>query len=1058
MPTNKVINSLNAGELSPYLYARSDFEKYSSGCLTMENFVPLSYGGATRRPALEYLGGSKNNGKVRMIPFIANIEDAYMLELGAGYIRFWKNGALIEDGGSPLEIGTPYSVEDLAKIKYSQSIDVRWLTHPDYPIQRISRYADSDTAWTNVPEEFQYPPLLDMNDTDITMSPSATIGTITLTASRDFFDAGHVGSSMAFDTVRLLANAAITDTTTVTHASEPLYVSNANWEATTSGTWTGRVLLQRSLDNKATWHDYLVLGDTTGAASGGEKNFSIASDREEATNTWIRLYYIDDGGTFNYSLKTSDPWKTLVDITERTDAKNVIANIRDEFQYIESEFSEWTKAEWSVGTKKYRSAEISYNTEPVVGEDHFPLATINAGLTDVTGMCSATVDGEDCFALTTNGTSNKKVYIIKWDGAAGSPWTDDWDNVASFDVSTEFSSVTDVACPDDGYLYVIGQKTTGLFAVARYTVPVLSVGGVFVDFCKTLDSEHDKVEGLGYYNGYFYVTGVYSTGGASKSFVRQYTTGFSYTGGLYKNITTLPAYHYSGVAGTDGKIYVTNPEDLTIDCFSESLDLLDSSPSSPSTDPQGLCFQQDFAWVCDSGGNLYKYSFAAETLYYECVKETGSGDVFSNDSWSIRDPLMTTWSEGAFSDYRGHPRSIAMYENRLAYGGTKTDPDAIWLSKTDDYNNFTMGELDDDAMKLTLNSGQNDKIRWMVPQANLVIGTAGSEWELRASDERHAVSPTSYDLKRMTTYGSNGLPGILVNSAVLFMMRQSRKVREWTPAYDLKDYVAPDMSILAEHITKGGVTEWAYQQQPDNILWSIRGDGTLLGLTYERDQNVVGWHRHSNSELSFESVAVLPRDNAEDEVWAVVLMGSNHYLTRLNDREWGTDYLTEWQGSDLYKVYTAPGSTTLTGLDHLEGKTVSVVADGVVKANAVVLGGEITIDASTYTTVVVGLPFTSTVEPMHINLETRYGSSQGNKTDIRTAKVQFKDTFSAKCGQQHGELEAVRFNPDDSGLHSDYGLAWFENSSEFLQTCKITQDEPMPCTVLAVIPEIEART
>jgi hypothetical protein len=406
---------------------------------------------------------------------------------------------------------------------------------------------------------------------------------------------------------------------------------------------------------------------------------------------------------------------------------------------------------------------------------------------------------------------------------------------------------------------------------------------------------------------------------------------------------------------------------------------------------------------------------------------------------------MTTWTEGAFSDYRGHPSCIALFESRLIYAGTASEPDTLWLSEIEDYSNFQLGTIDTDAMKLTLNSGKLDEIRWLVPQERLVIGTAGSEWSLGASDERKPITPTGFDLKRKTTYGSNSVQAILVNSAVLFLMRQGRKVREWTPNYNLQDFVAPDLSILAEHITDGGVSLWDYQQQPDNILWSIRADGTLLGFTYERDQNVTGWHRHSNDEFIFESIAIIPRDNEEDEVYASVNMGGTRMIARLNDREWGTNYATQWEGSDLWVDYQASGDAL-----HLAGKTVDIVIDGVIKAQEVVDGsGNIT--ATLGSKNIVGLPFTSTLAPIYLNSANQYGTSQGSKTDARTGTIRFKDTFSAKTGQALSDMELVKFDQDETALYSEDAEVWFDNASEFLQTTYVTQEDPMPCTVLAMI-------
>jgi len=1233
----RVINSLNAGELSPYLYARSDFEKYGSGCLVMENFVPLPYGGAIRRPAIEYLGDSKQDDAVRLIPFIASIEASYMLEFGDGYLRFWKDGAIVDDGSVPVEIGTPYADADLVDLKITQSVDVMWIVHPDYPVQRLSRF--SNTSWTLVPEEFDYPPLKEENTTDITMSPSATTGTITLTSSQEFFDSGHVDSYMAFDSTRTIDNATRSSYFTGTAITEDLYVSNADWEFSSTGTWSGRLVAQRSLDNGTSWEDYVVIGDTTGVASGGQKNFSFATDSPEPTNARIRISYTAASGTMNYQLKTTDPWRTLVKITGYTDSENVVAEVMDEFQDVASDYSSWaTSTAYVAGDLVKQEESLDYVSGSAV-----TLSSIDSGLVDITGMDFA--DGS--FWFCSGGASNIKVYRVD----SGLTTLED-----SFAVNHYLTAANGIAYYS-GHLYVLGY-TSSKSRVIKYTVDGDLVGMVYNDGY-TLQPKH---KGLGYYNNYFYMDS-YDT--IVNNRLRKWTTSFIWTGvgsGIVQQ-----AHYFLGGAGIDGRIYSINGVNDSIDVFSPGLTALTSfDVSSETVDPQGITYDGTNVCIC-STTTFYKYDLVSRDSYYECVKDHTSG-IFSTDYdngyWAIRTPKMTTWTEGAFSDYRGHPSAVALFENRLCYAGTASELDTVWASKIEDYATFLLGDLDTDAMKLVLGSGQNDEVRGLVPQESLIAGTVGGEWVLEASDERKSITPTGYNLKRKSTYGTSGLQGLLVNNAVLFPMRQGREVREWFNQWETKD-PASDLSILAEHITEGGISQWAYQQQPDNILWSIRADGTLLGFTYERDQNVVGWHRHlvgvteastvpvgtfdgvsgtgdyvslaseitlgdsfgihicgyfdsgtgawdkmfstrsdsgegavwmdrhsstnnarlilhpvggvqnpiflsdlfddawhdvrieydtgvcdtwvdgvktteaidhesgftsasdsfqimavngggqatgklalfsvdgefwyefadgtgttltdkfglnngtvsvgaggtavfwantrtiAASNVEFESNAVLPRQNDEDAVYVSckIKYGSKYkrVIGRFNNREWGTSYTTDWEGSDFYVSYTSPGTATLTGLDHLEGRTVAVVADGVVKENEIVYNGQIVIDSDAYSYVVVGLPFKSTVAPMYVDIDGQYGTSKGNLSAGREATIRFKDTYSAKVGRtgQSADLEDVIFDNYSSPLYSGDFPVWFDSSDEFLLSCYVVQDEPMPCTVLAMIPKLE---
>ena len=170
---NPIINTFNAGELSPFLYGRTDLGKYTSGCRTLENFLVTPYGPAKRRPGTEYIADTKTHSdKARLIPFQFSVEQAYILELGDQYIRFYRDGTQIETGPStPYEISTPWALADLFLIQFVQSADVMYLVHPDYHPQKLSR--TSDTSWTLVDIPFTGGPFLDDNTTSTTITPSA---------------------------------------------------------------------------------------------------------------------------------------------------------------------------------------------------------------------------------------------------------------------------------------------------------------------------------------------------------------------------------------------------------------------------------------------------------------------------------------------------------------------------------------------------------------------------------------------------------------------------------------------------------------------------------------------------------------------------------------------------------------------------------------------------------------------------------------------------------------------------------------------------------------------
>ena len=199
---------------------------------------------------------------------------------------------------------------------------------------------------------------------------------------------------------------------------------------------------------------------------------------------------------------------------------------------------------------------------------------------------------------------------------------------------------------------------------------------------------------------------------------------------------------------------------------------------------------------------------------------------------------------GAFSDTTGHPSCVSFFEQRLVFAGTTDEPQTLYFSKSGDYENMTTGTNADDAMVYTIASNQVNKIRYLKAVRTLLIGTTGGEFSVSADGTDAAVTPTNVTIKRQSSFGAANVDAQPAGNAVLFLQRAKRKIRELAYNYDSDGYVAPDLTILNETVTNSGITEMAYQQAPDSILWCVRDDGVLAGLTYQRTDNVVAWHRH----------------------------------------------------------------------------------------------------------------------------------------------------------------------------------------------------------------------
>jgi len=229
-------------------------------------------------------------------------------------------------------------------------------------------------------------------------------------------------------------------------------------------------------------------------------------------------------------------------------------------------------------------------------------------------------------------------------------------------------------------------------------------------------------------------------------------------------------------------------------------------------------------------GEITAYTSVTVVTWTITVAATGSGSI--------------TWALGAWSNTTGFPSTVSFYEQRLVFAGSTDNPQTIWASESGAYEDFDAGDASAaDAFTYTIAANRVNVIRWLAPSRDLIVGTAGGEFRVgRPTGE--PLKPDNVTITQQTTYGGHTTQPIQIGSAVLFVQRQKRKVREFAYRFEDDAYVAPDMTLLAEHITGDGIDDVDYAQEPESIYWAVREDGVLLGMTYQREEDVVAWHRH----------------------------------------------------------------------------------------------------------------------------------------------------------------------------------------------------------------------
>ena len=717
---SSIVTNFQAGELSPRLEGRIDLQKYSAGAQTLQNMLVFPQGGITRRPGTYYAGSSKSGGKVRLINFEFSDEQAYVLEFGANYIRFFQDGAPLESGGSPVEVATTYSVTDIFEINFVQSADVLYLVHKDHAPAKLTRTTATSFTLTDI--AFVDGPYLDENITTTTLYASAQTGTVTITASASLFTSDDVGRYIRF-----------------------------------------RELLE-------THHD-----------------------------------------------------------------------------------------EWAAST--------SYND------------------------------------------------------------------------------------------------------------------GVTVR-----------------YNGHVYLQ----------------DTGSTQTSG------NTPPVHLSGTE-TYGNI--------------------------------------DWTYQHDDTGYVKITAFTSATEVTAVVQTDDQGVATLPDHVVGASDATTRWSLGAFGGDQGFPRAIAFYEERLYLAGTTGQPQTIFGSVTADFENHTPGIEDDSAINVTIASDQVNVIKHMIPGRFLQIMTTSAEFTLSGGTGTTAVTPTNVNVLRETTFGSGDVRPLRAGASTIMIQKGGEKVKEVTFSLDTDGLVGRDLTVLGEHLARGGLTDMVWQQEPELILWFVRTDGTLIGLSYDPANNTIGWHQHPlGGSGVVESITAIP-SGTEDQVYLSVKRTIDSSTVR-HIVFMKSIYFNQDVGDGFYVdsgiTYDGSSTTSITGLDHLEGETVQILADGSTHADKTVSSGSITLDRSA-SKVHVGYSYDSLVETLRLEAGADDGIAQGKIKRIHGITARFLDTVGAELGPDTSNLDRLPFR--DSSMAMDTAVPLFNGDKEIFfpsgyendAQVVIRQNQPLPMTIVAIM-------
>lgn len=392
---------------------------------------------------------------------------------------------------------------------------------------------------------------------------------------------------------------------------------------------------------------------------------------------------------------------------------------------------------------------------------------------------------------------------------------------------------------------------------------------------------------------------------------------------------------------------------------------------------------------------------SATQVKAEVITELGSTEPTPDFYW------------GAWSDEFGYPACVCFFQDRLCFACTKKQPYMLWMSRTGDYGNFGVEKADgtvtdDSAVALSFISRKQFNILHLVPTTDLIVLTDGNEWLVSGAS---TVTPTEANPKNQTSRGSTDVEPIAIGSKLVFVQRRGKVVRDMGYSFENDQYDGADLTLLAKHLTqKTTITDDAYKQEPDSLIYFVTADGRILCLTYVKDQNVYAWST-LDTDGEFEAVCNIGGAE-EDTVYCIVKREIGGEIVRYIESFSpypDTDVPNDYIMLDCAKSMTVT-AREVSGFGWLAGKTVTVLADGREhKDIAVDDEGNLQLPVPA-TNIVVGLPYQSVIELPNVTIQAQDGSIQGRKKKVSTVYMQLTNSLGGFLGHTENETDEIKYD------------------------------------------------
>ena len=1031
--------SFNNGEISPLLYDRVDYNKFTSSVKSGKNMFVHPQGGMSNRAGTKMLGKA-NGEKVRLIPFEFSNTETYMIEFGNEYCRFYTtNGQVVTEDGLPYEIPSPFKTEDLDKIRYCQSADVMYIAWGGKP-QTLIRYGHTD--WKFADYDYKNGPI-NINE-DYT-------GKINKTESTSSFNyigiAGTKGNTSSFIPVgsadltfwqileqdySFLRNAVLCNGVLFSAVGGVLYYS------TNGISWIkllDNVSYQFSIASNGLF--YLL---STGIKMYRFENFVSLVELDNLPfqeNTVDGIYFQNE--LFFIDTRRTSTQNPKIFYTKDTVSWKEI-NVKGKVVYFNNKYYSFSK-----GSDSFNVFDIDLNFEKQIYLEG------NIYTADV-GVCNNTIyllvyprNSADYYLYKSTDGENFVLVQSNSDYKLGGLYFYGEENFVRlgyhFYQITKDNNLEEKFYNDE--LYYI-NKVIPFFIESTPESYVLSSNDyVFSDknsynnFLLKIKLDAQTI------TGHLKLSEGSSAGALSSKTVLvngnwSLITSGSWNGHIdiwysYDNEDWKVYRAYSSATETGGANYNVSGS------FEETVFVrIGGSITGEISYSFNLNNSEVYMFVKGLGKQTQN------SAYISPEKEHSAFIDYVLDSEGI----LQTSPWGVFSYY---PTEVDLYQDRIVWA-TNNQLDATKIS---DYTNFGVSTevTADDAISVIIKDKKINKINSAIAGSQLVVFTDSGNF-IHNND---TFTPSSATFLNQGSTGGADVKPVIVRDNIIYVHPMKQAISDYAYSFETDGYAGQDITLLANHLFDNKkIKELAYQQEPYSIIWVLQEEGTMLACTYLRQQNVIAW-----TPMDFGGKVIsmgVMSNGSNQELYLAVERKNGVFIEKMPYRMLDNDPKERFF-VDCGSTYRGEPANIIAGLEYLEGESVVALADGYVVKDLVVENGQITLPTPA-SIVTVGLPYESVLETLTFDVSQGDGSNLNRKKRVVAVSVRYNNSRGSRISVNgHREvpmLERKIDNKDtDISLKSGFYREILPSAHNEPTTIKIRQDEPLPLTIVSIIPELE---